>query len=89
MITKLKAGTEKPLRLKATFNSTAKYGRQEKVEKRTCDCMEKPVSGIHFSVVRQSSSSGRSAAWLARLPWEQEVVGSNPLWRAIFDGWTI
>gem|GEM_PF-2010863 len=23
--------------------------------------------------------SGRSAAWLARLPWEQEVGGSNPL----------
>ena len=22
--------------------------------------------------------SGRSAAWLARLPWEQEAVGSNP-----------
>ena len=22
--------------------------------------------------------SGRSAAWLARLPWEQEVAGSNP-----------
>ena len=23
-------------------------------------------------------SAGRSAAWLARLPWEQEVAGSNP-----------
>ena len=23
--------------------------------------------------------TGRSAAWLARLPWEQEVGGSNPL----------
>ena len=25
------------------------------------------------------TGSGRSAAWLARLPWEQEVGGSNPL----------
>ena len=25
-----------------------------------------------------SFESGRSAAWLASLPWEQEVVGSNP-----------
>ena len=24
------------------------------------------------------NGSGRSAAWLARLPWEQEVAGSNP-----------
>src|SRR6059036_3789380 len=24
------------------------------------------------------STTGRSAAWLARLPWEQEVDGSNP-----------
>ena len=23
--------------------------------------------------------TGRSAVWLARLPWEQEVGGSNPL----------
>ena len=23
--------------------------------------------------------AGSSAAWLARLPWEQEVVGSNPI----------
>ena len=23
--------------------------------------------------------SGRGAAWLARLPWEQEVAGSNPV----------
>ena len=25
------------------------------------------------------TNAGRSAAWLARLPWEQEVGGSNPL----------
>ncbi len=24
-------------------------------------------------------NAGRSAAWLARLPWEQEVMGSNPV----------
>ncbi len=28
--------------------------------------------------------SGRSAAWLARLPWEQEVAGSNPAAPTIF-----
>ena len=29
--------------------------------------------------MRQSNDAGRSAAWLARLPWEQEVTGSNPV----------
>ena len=35
---------------------------------------------IHFCFYRYIYIilSGRSAAWLARLPWEQEVVGSNP-----------
>jgi hypothetical protein len=28
--------------------------------------------------------AGRSAAWLARLPWEQEVTGSNPVAPTIF-----
>src|SRR5262245_25885070 len=28
--------------------------------------------------ISRSQHSGRSAAWLARLPWEQEAVGSNP-----------
>ena len=37
----------------------------------------------HWMVVNRvfihRTGSGRSAAWLARLPWEQEVGGSNPL----------
>jgi hypothetical protein len=43
--------------------------------------------GSVFGMAAQSTScrrinsrtAGRSAAWLARLPWEQEVGGSNPL----------
>ena len=31
-----------------------------------------------FAVCAACVISGSSAAWLARLPWEQEVAGSNP-----------
>jgi hypothetical protein len=31
-----------------------------------------------------SSHTGRSAAWLARLPWEQEATGSNPVAPILF-----
>ncbi len=31
-------------------------------------------------------AGGRGAVWLARLPWEQEAGGSNPLAPTIFAG---
>ena len=39
---------------------------------------EPDYSGSIVSIEPFSIESGRSAAWLARLPWEQEAVGSNP-----------
>ncbi len=35
--------------------------------------------GLFFNILNCSNYSGRSAAWLAHLPWEQGVGGSNPL----------
>jgi hypothetical protein len=43
------------------------------------DRVETPCQCLRNSASPPSNpASGRSAAWLARLPWEQEVGGSNP-----------
>ena len=34
--------------------------------------------GLLFGLTGSAGRTGRSAAWLARLLWEQEVGGSNP-----------
>ena len=44
--------------------------------------LKKKSSGIFYELFRLGHClffSGSGAAWLARLPWEQEVGGSNPL----------
>ena len=67
-------------RITSGFNSTVKNGRQVKVEKRVALVRKTRYQSIHFCsrFFIHTVLSGRSAAWLARLPWEQEVAGSNP-----------
>ena len=45
-----------------------------------CGC-NYPPPGLakNWSVSRILGETGRGAAWLARLLWEQEVAGSNPV----------
>jgi hypothetical protein len=53
--------------------------RQAKADSTLCaallDCYSKP----RVLLMQTLKTAGRSADWLAHLPWEQGVGGSNPL----------